>query len=180
MFEWFISLRYLRAQHKQKFISLISLISVAGITMGVMALIVVLAVYSGFTNGLRDQILGINSHIIIQRLGGVIPNYELVRDRIVTVDDVTGATPYLYTQTLLSGPQGGTGVVLRGIDPATARGVIALPEQMVEGTIEDLIQDKDARMPGIILGIAMAADLHVSVGGKVRLISPSGLSHRWE
>ncbi len=174
MFEWFISLRYLRAQHKQKFISLISLISVAGITMGVMALIVVLAVYSGFTNGLRDQILGINSHIIIQRLGGVIPNYELVRDRIVTVDDVTGATPYLYTQTLLSGPQGGTGVVLRGIDPATARGVIALPEQMVEGTIEDLIQDKDARMPGIILGIAMAADLHVSVGGKVRLISPSG------
>jgi len=174
VFEWFISLRYLRAQHKQKFISLISLISVAGITMGVMALIVVLAVYSGFTNGLRDQILGINSHIIIQRLGGVIPNYELVRDRIVTVDDVTGATPYLYTQTLLSGPQGGTGVVLRGIDPATARGVIALPEQMVEGTIEDLIQDKDARMPGIILGIAMAADLHVSVGGKVRLISPSG------
>ena len=60
MFEWFISFRYLRARHKQKFISLISLISVAGITMGVMALIVVLAVYSGFTNGLRDQILGIN------------------------------------------------------------------------------------------------------------------------
>lgn len=174
MFEWFISLRYLRAQHKQKFISLISFISVAGITMGVMALIVVLAVYSGFTNGLRDQILGINSHIIVQRLGGTIPEYELTRDRIVTVKDVTGATPYLYTQTLLSGPRGGTGVVLRGIDPTTARGVIALPEQMVEGSIDDLIQDKDSRLPGIILGIAMARDLHVSVGGKVRLISPSG------
>ena len=132
MFEWFISFRYLRARHKQKFISLISLISVAGITMGVMALIVVLAVYSGFTNGLRDQILGINSHIIVQRLGGIIPEYTLVRDRIITVDDVTGATPYLYAQTLLSGPRGGTGVVLRGIAPATATGVIALPEQMVE------------------------------------------------
>lgn len=174
MFEWFISLRYLRAQHKQKFISLISFISVAGITMGVMALIVVLAVYSGFTNGLRDQILGINSHIIVQRLGGTIPDYTLVRDRIVTVNDVTGATPYLYAQTLLSGTRGGTGVVLRGIDPATARGVVALPEQMVEGNIDDLIQDTDSRLPGIILGIAMAADLHVSVGGKVRLISPSG------
>jgi len=174
VFEWFISLRYLRAQHKQKFISLISFISVAGITMGVMALIVVLAVYSGFTNGLRDQILGINSHIIVQRLGGIIPDYTLVRDRIVTVYDVTGATPYLYAQTLLSGQRGGTGVVLRGIDPATARGVIALPEQMVEGSIDDLIQDTDARLPGIILGIAMAADLHVSVGGKVRLISPAG------
>ncbi len=174
MFEWFISFRYLRARHKQKFISLISLISVAGITMGVMALIVVLAVYSGFTNGLRDQILGINSHIIVQRLGGIIPNYPLTRDRIVTVDDVTGATPYLYTQTLLSASRGGTGVVLRGIDPATARGVIALPEQMVEGTIEGLIQDGQSRLPNIILGSVMAADLHVSVGEKVRLISPSG------
>ncbi len=174
MFEWFISFRYLRARHKQKFISLISLISVAGITMGVMALIVVLAVYSGFTNGLRDQILGVNSHIIVQRLGGVIPDYTLARDRIITVDNVTGATPYLYAQTLLSGPRGGTGVVLRGIDPATARGVIALPEQMVKGTIDGLIQDKDARLPNIILGIAMASDLHVSPGDKVRLISPSG------
>ncbi len=174
MFEWFISFRYLRARHKQKFISLISLISVAGITVGVMALIVVLAVYSGFTNGLRDQILGINSHIIVQRLGGIIPEYTLARDRIITVDNVTGASPYLYAQTLLSGPKGGTGVVLRGLDVATAKGVIALPEQMIEGTVYDLIQTKNERIPNIILGVAMAKDLHVSLGDKVRLISPSG------
>ncbi|MBL4903672.1 MAG: lipoprotein-releasing ABC transporter permease subunit [Desulfocapsa sp.] len=174
MFEWFISFRYLRARHKQKFISLITLISVAGIAMGVMALIVVLAVYSGFTTGLRDQILGINAHIIVQRLGGIIPEYTLIRDRIMTVDDVTGATPYLYAQTLLSGPRGGTGVVLRGIDPATAQGVIALPAQMIEGSVRGLIQDEDTRIPNIILGVAMAADLHVSVGDKVRLISPAG------
>ncbi len=174
MFEWFISFRYLRARHKQKFISLISLISVAGITMGVMALIVVLAVFSGFTNGLRDQILGINSHIIVQRMGGIIDNYTLTRDRIMTVDDVTGATPYLYTQTLLSSTRGGTGVVLRGVDPISARGVIALPEQMIEGSIDDLIQDEDTRIPNIILGVAMASELHVSPGDKVRLISPSG------
>ena len=174
MFEWFISSRYLRARHKQKFISLISLISVAGITMGVMALIVVLAVYSGFTNGLRDQILGINSHIIIQRLGGQISEYELVRDRIMTVDGVTGATPYLYAQTLLSGSRGGTGVVLRGVEPSTASGVIALPEQMIEGNVEELGTPIDLRLPNIILGTALANDLHVSVGDKVRLISPSG------
>lgn len=174
MFEWFISSRYLRARHKQKFISLISLISVAGITMGVMALIVVLAVYSGFTNGLRDQILGINSHIIIQRLGGQISEYELTRDRIMAVDGVTGATPYLYAQTLLSGTRGGTGVVLRGVDPDTARGVIALPEQMIQGSVEGLTTAIDPRLPNIILGVALASDLHVSVGDKVRLISPSG------
>ena len=174
MFEWFVSSRYLRARHKQKFISLISLISVAGITMGVMALIVVLAVYSGFTTGLRDQILGINSHIIIQRLGGHISEYELIRDRIMTVDHVTGATPYLYAQTLLSGSGGGTGVVLRGVDPKTARGVIALPDQMIEGSVEQLATAIDPRLPNIILGVAMADDLRVGVGDKVRLISPSG------
>ncbi len=72
MFEWFVGMRYLRAKHKHGFISLISLISVAGITVGVIALIVVLSVYSGFTTGLRDQILGVNSHIIVQKFGGAI------------------------------------------------------------------------------------------------------------
>ncbi len=142
--------------------------------MGVIALIVVLAVYSGFTDGLRDQILGVNSPIIVQRLGGSINNYQLIRDRILTVKDVTGATPYLYAQTLLSGSSGGTGVVLRGLDPATAKNVIGLSKQMIEGSINDLDQDKTARVPNIILGKNLAADLRVGVDDKVRLISPSG------
>ncbi len=174
MFEWFVGLRYLRAKHKHGFISLISLISVAGITVGVIALIVVLAVYSGFTDGLRDQILGVNSPIIVQKLGGPISNYQLVRDQILTVKDVTGATPYLYAQTLLSGSSGGNGVVLRGLDPATAKNVVGLSKQMIEGSIDDLDQDKTARVPNIILGKNLAADLRVGVDDKVRLISPSG------
>lgn len=174
MYEWFISLRYLRAKHKHGFISLISLISVAGITVGVIALIVVLAVYSGFTDGLRDQILGVNSHIIVQRYGGSITDYELQREHILTVKDVTGATPYLYAQTLLSSPYGGNGVVLRGIDPVTAENVVGLSKQMLSGSISDLTQDTDTRVPTIILGKVLASDLRVGVGDKVRLISPSG------
>lgn len=174
MYEWFISLRYLRAKHKQRFISLISLISVAGITVGVIALIVVLSVYSGFTDGLRDQILGVNSHIIVQRYGGSIPDYELKRDQILTVKDVTGATPYLYAQTLLSSSFGGSGVVLRGIDPETAENVVGLSKQMITGSIHDLDQEKDARIPTIILGKALASELRVGTGDKVRLVSPSG------
>lgn len=174
MFEWFIALRYLRAKHKHGFISLISLISVAGITVGVIALIVVLAVYSGFTDGLRDQILGVNSHIIVQQLGGSIRDYQLVRDRILTVRDVTGATPYLYSQTLLSSSGGGNGVVLRGIDPATAENVVGLSNQMVVGTIYELDQEKEVRVPNIILGKNLAEDLRVSVDDRIRLISPSG------
>jgi lipoprotein-releasing system permease protein len=174
MYEWFISLRYLRAKHRQGFISLISLISVAGITVGVIALIVVLSVYSGFTDGLRDQILGINSHIIVQQSAGVIDDYELTRERVLTVPGVTGATPYLYAQTLLSGSSGGSGVVLRGIDPLTANKVISLGDQMVAGAMADLIRQPDERIPGIILGKQLADDLRVGPGSKVRLISPSG------
>jgi lipoprotein-releasing system permease protein len=174
MFEWFVGLRYLRAKHKHGFISLISLISVAGITVGVIALIVVLAVYSGFTDGLRDQILGVNSHIIVQRLGGSISNHQLARDRILTVKDVTGATPYLYAQTLLSGSSGGSGVVLRGLDPATAENVVGLSKQMIEGSILDLDQDKTVRVPNIILGKQLANELRVGIDDRIRLISPSG------
>ncbi|MCP4338676.1 MAG: lipoprotein-releasing ABC transporter permease subunit [Desulfobulbaceae bacterium] len=174
MFEWFVGLRYLRAKHKHGFISLISLISVAGITVGVIALIVVLAVFSGFTDGLRDQILGVNSHIIVQQLGGPIGNHQLARDRILSVRNVTGATPYLYTQTLLSGSGGGNGVVLRGMDPATAENVVGLSRQMIKGSIQDLDQDKAVRVPNIILGKNLAADLRVGVDDRVRLISPSG------
>lgn len=174
MYECFISLRYLRAKHKHGFISLISFISVAGIIVGVIALIVVLAVYSGFTDGLRDQILGINSHVVVQQVSGSIKNYELVRDQTLTVEDVEGATPYLYAQTLLSSPSGGNGVVLRGIDPETAVGVISLPQQMIQGSIDDLLKKAEDGIPNIILGKTLAQDLRVELGDKVRLISPSG------
>lgn len=174
MYEWFISLRYLRAKHKHGFISLISFISVAGITVGVIALIVVLAVYSGFTDGLRDQILGLNSHVVVQRFGGSISNYEAVRKQILEVKDVEGATPYLYSQTLLSSPSGGSGAILRGVDPQTAQGVINLPEQMIEGSIHDLSTNNGDTIPNVILGKNLAQDLRVQTGGKIRLISPSG------
>jgi lipoprotein-releasing system permease protein len=173
-FESFIGLRYLRAKHQHGFISLISLISVAGITVGVIALIVVLAVFSGFTDGLRDQILGVNSHIIVQRIGGSISEYELARDRTMTVPEVVGATPYLYTQTLMSSTVGGSGVVLRGIEPQTAKNVISLPKQMIAGSVDDLLVESATGVPNIILGKNLASELRVHVGDKVRLISPSG------
>lgn len=173
-FESFIGLRYLRAKHQHGFISLISLISVAGITVGVIALIVVLAVFSGFTEGLRDQILGVNSHIIVQRLGGSISEYELTRDRTMTVPEVVGATPYLYAQTLMSSTVGGSGVVLRGIEPKTAKNVISLPKQMIAGSVDDLDNGSDTGIPNIILGKNLASELRVHVDDKVKLISPSG------
>lgn len=174
MYEWFIGLRYLRAKHRHGFISLISLISVIGITVGVIALIVVLSVYTGFTEGLRDQILGINSHIIVQRADGRIVDYRHTRERILGIPGVAAATPYLYAQTLLSGAAGGSGVILRGIDTATAGSVVLLADQLVSGSLDDLNSAADDPVPGIILGKQLAADLRVGPESKVRLISPAG------
>ncbi len=176
-FEWFVCLRYLRAKRKHGFISIISLISIAGVMVGVMALIVVLAVMTGFTSEFRDKILGINSQVVVQNYTGDITNYEEVAAKVRTVKGVTGVTPYLYSQAMITSGEGGTGAVLRGLDPATAQGVLSLEKHLRQGKIADLAagQSNGARRPpGIILGKELAAQLHVSMDDRVRLISASG------
>lgn len=176
-FEWFICLRYLKAKRKQAFISLITLISIAGVMVGVMALIIVLAVMTGFSEGLRDKILGINSHIVIQKMGGSIYNYETLMPRILDMPGVIGVTPYMYSQTMISAGEGGTGAVLRAIDPDTASSVLSLDSHLKTGRIADLAGTPGAepsRIPGIIIGYELSKQLRVSVNDRVRLILPSG------
>jgi lipoprotein-releasing system permease protein len=171
-FEWFVSKRYLRAKRKQKFISLISIISILGVAVGVMALIIVLSVYTGFTEGLRDQIIGINSHILVQRYGFNIEKPEKLAAQVESVKGVVATTPYIFSQVLISSGHNSSGVVLRGIDPQSAGKVINIGEKMTSGKLIDL--DRDNTIPGIVLGKEMARQLTVSKGSKVRLISPNG------
>ncbi len=171
-FEWFVSLRYLRAKRKQKFISLISIISVLGVAVGVMALIVVLSVYTGFTEGLRDQIIGINAHVLVQRFSGSISRPSAVMKEIESVPGVAAATPLIYGQALISSGSSSTGVSLRGVDPATAGRVISIEQKMKGGGFQDL-RSTDG-LPAVILGVELARQLRVANGGKVRLISPNG------
>jgi lipoprotein-releasing system permease protein len=176
-FEWFVCLRYLKAKRKHGFISLISLISIAGVMVGVMALIVVLAVMTGFTSEFRDKILGINSHVVVQDYTGNISDYEQVAAKVRAVEGVSGVTPYLYSQAMITSGEGGTGAVLRGLDPATAQGVLNLEKNLRSGSLADLSPGPDdgaRRLPGIILGKELAAQLHVSAHDRVRLISASG------
>jgi len=176
-FEWFVCLRYLKAKRKHGFISLISLISIAGVMVGVMALIVVLAVMTGFTSEFRDKILGINSHVVVQDYTGNIRDYEEVAAKVRAVEGVSGVTPYLYSQAMITSGEGGTGAVLRGLDSATAQGVLNLEKNLRKGKIADLSPgqgDGARRLPGIILGKELAAQLHVSTHDRVRLISASG------
>ncbi|MCI5124063.1 MAG: lipoprotein-releasing ABC transporter permease subunit [Candidatus Electrothrix sp. AR5] len=171
-FERFVSFRYLRAKRKQKFISLISVISVLGVAVGVMALIVVLSVYTGFTEGLRDQIIGINAHVMIHRPGSGIADPDQLKQQVEAVKGVQAATSNIFGQALITSGQHSSGIAIRGIDPATAGKVLTLESKMVSGKLIDLAGNSG--LPMIFLGRELASQLRVDMGWKVRLLSPNG------
>lgn len=177
-YEMFIGLRYLKAKRKQTFVSLITLISIAGVTVGVTALIVVIAVMNGFKEDLRDKILGVTSHVVISRFDGNISKYQEVRAKVEEVSGVNAATPFIYTQVMISSRKAISGAVLRGIEPKTASKVINLPKNMRAGSLEELeAENKPEGMrstPGIILGNELARNIGASRGEPVTVISPLG------
>ncbi len=177
-FELFIARRYLRARRKQRFISLITFLSVAGVTVGVMALIVVIAVMAGFESDLKKRILGIDAHIVLERSDQRFTDYERIRRYLLTVDGVTSAAPFITTQTMLRSEAGIAGSVVRGIDPDTA-------ETVIQGLDADSVaalrkpsripEPEERFLPGIILGRELAGALGVVKGDALYLISPRGM-----
>lgn len=177
-FEFFVSLRYLLAKRRQTFISLITLISIAGVAVGVTALIVVLAVMNGFQEDLRNRILGITSHIVVGNFNGTITDYEALLPEVRTVKGVVAATPFTYSQVMISSGKNVSGAILRGIDLDTAPEVINLRKNLVRGNLEDLrsstSEGTSVSDQTIILGVELAKNLGVHQGEWVTLISPTG------
>lgn len=171
-YELFIALRYLTAKRKQAFISIISLISILGVGLGVASLIIVLAVMNGFTTDLRQKILGVNAHMVVAAIGGAMYDYKDREADLVKVPGVVAATPFIYTEVMLSTPRGVKGLIVRGIDPETVGAVLTLPEDMVDGSLENL--DHQGRFPGIILGQELSRRMGLAIGSVVNLLSPSG------
>jgi lipoprotein-releasing system permease protein len=171
-FELFIGLRYLKAKRKSTFISLITLISVAGVALGVMALIIVLAVMTGFEEDLKEKILGTNAHIVILNTLGPMEEYQGLLKKVQGIDGVVAATPFIYNQVMLSSGRNVSGVVLRGIDVATDIKVTNLHKSMVEGSLESL--DKNDTQPGLVIGKELAKNLGLFMGDSVDVISPMG------
>ncbi len=171
-FELYIAKRYLLARQKQAFISVISLISILGVGLGVASLIVVVGVMNGFSTELRDKILGINAHMVAAVAGGALHDYREDINKAEAVPGVLGATPFVYTEVMLSSPRGVKGVVLRGVDPASAGKVLALPREMTAGTLDDLTAP--GIFPGIIVGRELADRLGLGLGDTLNLMSPAG------
>ncbi|MBI5491494.1 MAG: lipoprotein-releasing ABC transporter permease subunit [Deltaproteobacteria bacterium] len=173
-YELFIGLRYLKAKRKQTFISVITFISVLGITVGVTALIIVLSVMNGFEENLKEKILGINANVVVTELGQGMRDYDAVAQKVRNMPGITGASPFTYNQAMISSPGGVVGAVIRGLDVKTAGSVTVLPSKIREGSLEGIKAPLKGASPGIIIGSELARNIGVKPGDSVNVISPMG------
>ncbi len=173
-FELFVARRYLRAR-RRSFISLITLLSIAGVTVGVMALIIVIAVMAGFESDLKNRILGVESHIILMRHGGEFTDYKRVMDIVGGVDGVVAATPFVYSQVMLRSAAGLSGAVVRGIDPATAGAVLPIFDKETLAALENAASADGGGESGMLLGKELATNMGVGPGDSLFIISPKGM-----
>lgn len=174
-FETFIGLRYLLSKKKHKLLSLITIISIAGVVVGVMALTVVLSVVSGFEDDFQRKILGNNSPLILFRMDGSIFNSDEVVAQVESIDGVEAASPLIYGEVLAQSVAGkSSGVVVYGVDPDKVGRVTSLQNDMVEGSVRELNQSFDD-LPPIVVGKQFAEkELYLYQGSTVDLISPFG------
>ncbi|MCZ6796574.1 MAG: lipoprotein-releasing ABC transporter permease subunit [Gammaproteobacteria bacterium] len=166
--ELFIGLRYTRAKRRNHFISFISLISMLGIALGVMALIVVLSVMNGFEKELRSRILGMVSHVTVTGFDRRLQDWRALSKRLMSHPEVVGSAPYIEAEAMLSNSSSVSGAVVRGIEPEFEPQVSEIHEHMKFGKLSDL---KPGGY-GIILGTGLANSLDVVPGDRVTMITP--------
>jgi len=202
-YEIFVGLRYLRAKRRHRTISLNTFVSVAGITLGVAALIGTLGIMTGFKEDLQAKILGTTSHIVVHdRSKEGMAGYDELTARVEQAPHDLAATPFVFRQVLLTSASAVQGIVLRGIDQQRERRVTELAKNIRSGNLEDLdrpavqtgaspagtpslgtsapgAQPEAAAQPthpGIILGKELSMRLGAFVGDSVNVVSPVGPS----
>jgi len=171
--EFFIARKYLKAKRKEGFISLITLLSVAGVIVGVMALVVVIAVMSGAETDFRKRILGLEPHILVMNYSGKFNNYSDAFSEIIKNKYVKEASPILFAQAMIRTNHSFSGVMVRGIDPELGFSLVKGygPEELKK-TLKKSGQAPN--VPKIILGKELANTVGVIKGDKIILMSPKG------
>ena len=179
-FELHVALRYLLAKRKQAFISVISFISTLGVTVGVMALVIALALMTGLQGELRDRIVGSNPHVYVWNTKG-IADYHAEVDKLRQIPHVVGAAPAILGQGLISASGETQPLVVKGIDATLEQQVTDIKGAMQSGSINALAPaaepgaadagESNAR-DGILVGKDLATKLHVGVGDTVSVLTP--------
>lgn len=180
-----IAFRYLSSKRSEAFISIISIVSVLGVAIGVMVLSIVMAVMTGFEHELRDKIVGTDSHIVVtNNTGGRIDGWRQLSDTIQAVDGVISVSPFTYNQVLIRSDARSAGVLVRGVEKGSASAQQVSSYLSQPDRIESLFEpnpisvltrsgeERDAHIPGILVGRSLARSLGVFVGTPVSVLSP--------
>jgi len=169
-YEFWLARRFLFARRREKFISIIATLSIGGVALGVAALIVVLAVMSGFDHDITEKLVSINAHVVVDSPQGVEDDDELLR-QLSALEHVVGVSPFVAGQAILRLPDQAFGVLVRGMDPQREGRISRMAEYMVFGQVP---QGDDE----VILGTELSAYLGVRPGDELTLISPAdGKTH---
>jgi lipoprotein-releasing system permease protein len=174
-FELAIALRYLKARRRQAFLSVVSLIAVLGFTLGVMALIVALALMTGFQEDIQSKILGASAHLMVYSSGSRgISDYRSIM-RVVSSDPaVQSVSPVVYGKVMVYSAGGANGIIVKGIDPGLEGKVTELAAKIDKQVLAEL-KNPGAERDGIVLGYDLAASLRVQRGDLVTLVSPDSM-----
>ena len=178
-YELFVGLRYLRARRSERFISLLTLISILGVMIAVVTLNLAVAVMTGFEEVFRDRLLSLNAHVVLVKPASYLTGYDELARRLEKRDDVTTAAPALTGQIILTSKSRVSGAIVRGIDPD--RAPADLEQFLQQGSMSDLktltpavVNGRDLRLPGIIIGDRLADQLRVRKGDALQAVSPIG------
>ena len=172
-FELHIALRYLLGRRRQAFISIISVVSTLGVTVGVLALIVAMAMMTGLQSELRDRILGSTAHAFVFKTTG-IQDYRAEIDALRKIPHVTGAAPAFIGRAMASTAGADAFISFKGIDPELEKTVTEIEKSIVAGKLEDLEPRNEEDFDGIVLGQDLAKQLGVTVGDRIDLLTPTG------
>jgi lipoprotein-releasing system permease protein len=170
-FEWMLAGRYLRARRKEGFISVIAGFSFLGIMLGVATLIIVMAVMNGFRKDLFSKIMGLNGHVIVQKIGEPFEDYADLSAKIAKVPGVVHAIALIEGQVMVSSNVQALGGLVRGVDEASIKSLKLVANNITFGSIDGFDQQT-----GIAIGARLATSLRVNLGDNVTLVSPRGAS----
>ena len=165
-----IAFRYLKSRKRRKTISLSTIISLGGVAVGVMALVTVLAVMSGFHDDLRRKILGVTTHVVTLSFDGTIKDYGKAVEKIKGIQHVAAVSPFVVGQVMLSHAKAARGVFLRGVIPGLEKDTTDIAKYVFKGSLEGLSTEPY----GIVIGRELSTNLNLHPGDEVTVISPVG------
>jgi lipoprotein-releasing system permease protein len=172
-FELLIALRYLLGRRRQAFISIISVVSTLGVTVGVLALILAMSMMTGLQGELRDRILGSTAHAFVFKTTG-IQDYRAEIEVLRKIPHVVGAAPAFIGRAMVSSPGADSFINFKGVEPELEATVTEIEKSIVAGKLADLKPRTEDDYDGIVLGQDLAKQLGVNVGDRINLLTPQG------